>query len=154
MASLVFTPFKEQVMEGVFNLLEGQDDIKNLLAMTNTTAGVEENDEFVSQITTLDENDGSGYTGGHGGAGRRSLASQTVTPDNTNWRGVFDAADETWTALGAGTRALDGDIIHRVGTSDDTTAKLIAWVEFASDVTLNGGDFTIQWHADGIMYLG
>jgi hypothetical protein len=152
-ASLVYTPFKEEVMEGLRDLATAGDTIKSLLVMNTTTTDTEEDDKFVGDITTLGENDGSGYTGGFGGAGRQTLAGQDVTQDTANNRGKFDGTDEAWTTLGAGANPLQGDILH-IPITSDALSPMIVFVDFPSDVTLNGGDFTIQWHADGIMYLG
>src|SRR5262245_788638 len=44
----------------------------------------------------------SGYTGGFGGAGRKVLASKTITNDTTNDRTVIDAADPSAWTLGTG----------------------------------------------------
>ena len=155
MASQVYTPFKEKVMEAAFNLLEAGLDVQNLLVMDASTAGGagDRDDEFIGDISDLDEQVGSGYTIGFGMAGRQSLGTQTVVADAGNDRGVFDAVDETWTGLSAGAGTLLGDVImHEI--TNDAASPLILFVEFPSPVTLNGGDFTIQWHADGIMYLG
>ena len=93
------------------------------------------------------------YTGGHAGAGRKVLASKTLTTDNTNDRAEFDAADIVWTALGGATNAtVVGAIVIKRGTTNDTTARLIWYIDIA-DFTTNGSDVTVQWNVEGIAQL-
>ena len=83
---------------------------------------------------------GTGYT-----AGGELLATKTVTLDATNDRGVFDAADVTWTGLSVGTPS------HAI-VRDATANKLIAHFPIAT--ASNGGNYTLSWSADGIVYIG
>lgn len=92
----------------------------------------------------------SGYTGGWGGAGRKVLASKTITNDTTNDRTTYDAADPSAWTLGTGD-TVGGAIIGKKGASDDTTAIPLFFLDF-SDVPTNGGTFTLSFHADGIAY--
>ena len=93
----------------------------------------------------------SGYTGGFGGAGRKVLGSKTKTKDTANDRIVYDAADpSTWTTLGAGD-TIGGAIIGKKGSADDTTAVPLFFLDF-TDTPTNGGNFTLQFDANGIGY--
>ena len=83
---------------------------------------------------------GTGYT-----ANGIALATKTVTQDNVTDRAVFDAADVTWTGINLG--ATHHWIIREVSTG-------ILMCYGAAAVTTNGGDYTLQWSADGILYLG
>lgn len=81
-------------------------------------------------------------TGGGGGtivATSGNLASKTVTA------GVADAADVTFTAVGAGA-AIPYVIIYK-DTGSTATSPLIAYIDTATGlpVTPNGGDITIAW---------
>lgn len=85
----------------------------------------------------------SGYT-----AGGQAVASPTVTQDDTNdWaKWDDDGSNITWSSLGAAT-------IVEARLYDDTTASkwvLILW-EIATNS--NGGDYTLQFGANGIMTL-
>jgi hypothetical protein len=84
----------------------------------------------------------SGYTGGFGGAGRKALASVTLQADDANDRALFDAADVTWTALGAG-QTLAYAVLFKELTSD-ALSPLIALFDF-TDTPTNGGDITLVW---------
>jgi len=84
---------------------------------------------------------GTGYTGGWGGAGRKTLASKTITVDKANDRSAFDAADVVWTAINAGTAAQL--LCIKEGGANDTTSRLISHHDTNFPVTTNGGDLTV-----------
>ena len=144
MASHWFNYAKQQVMNGGIDL--DTNDIRCALLMTNTTADTE-NDGIstISGITTLDDCDGSGYS-------RLALTTEAVNLDDANDRAEFDADDAAFGALGAGTRAVQGVLVYKHVTND-TDSIPIAWVEFATNKTLDGSSFTVQWDAEGILQL-
>ncbi|MBW8012499.1 MAG: hypothetical protein FVQ83_14885 [Chloroflexi bacterium] len=84
-------------------------------------------------------------------AGGEALTSKTVVADDTNDRGKFDAADLTWTAL-TPSAAFRYGIIYR-DSGAPSTSRVIAYIDFGADQDPGGSDFTIQWHADGILYI-
>jgi len=131
------------------------DTIKCMLVMTNTTADTDnataDTLTGTNPIGTLDEFDGAGYTGGWGGAGRKTLANITVS-DSGGTMTFDNTADLTWTSLSAGTRSITGVLIFRAGTADDTTGVPIAFLEVA-DTAANGGDITIAFDASGILTI-
>lgn len=144
MASFVYTPWKTKLLTGGVNLTEGQNDIRALLVMTNTTADTEQDTEFIGGLTTLDEMDGANYA-------RKTFSSQAVAEDAGNNRAEFDGEDFTWTALGAGTRQVAGVVIFRFITND-AASELIAYIDTGGfPFTANGGNFTITWNAEGIL---
>ena len=89
---------------------------------------------------------GTNYT-----AGGKALTTLAVTVDNTNDLGKFDADDVTWTALRLTTPA-NGTPSHCI-LYDDTHVNnaLIAYWELTT--ATNGGDYTVQWNASGIVTL-
>ena len=86
---------------------------------------------------------GSGYT-----AGGDSLGTCVVTQDDTNNWGKWDddGTDNTWSSLAANT------IVEAYVYDDTTTPKhiCVAW-EIATNS--NGGDYTIQFGANGILTI-
>lgn len=92
----------------------------------------------------------SGYTGGYAGAGRKVLASKTITNDTTNDRTVLDAADPSAWTLGTGD-TIGGAIIGKKGSASDATALPIFFLDF-TDVPTNGSTFTLAFDANGIGY--
>lgn len=137
----IYNNFKHQVMEGEFDLL---NDTLKMILVSGHTPNIDTHTQY-SDVSADEYGTGSGYT-----AGGATLASVTVTVDNTNDRGVFDAGDLTWSSLGALSPATPSDCI----LYDDTHASdlLIAYWELGTTAT-NGGDYTLQFGANGIILL-
>lgn len=142
MASFVYTPAKTALLNGDLDL--AAHDIRVLLVMTNTTADTDQDLANPGDFGTLDEMDGANYV-------RKALASEAVNEDTANNRAEFDAADVTWTALGAGTRQIAGLVVFRFVTNDADHVN-IAYIDTGGfPITANGGDLTVQWNAEGIL---
>lgn len=133
----IYNNFKEQVMEGEFDL--AADTIKLALA-TGYTPDIDTHTQW-SDVSGNEES-GTGYS-----AGGETLANADCTQDNANDRGVFDGDDVTWTGLDVGTPG------HGV-LYDDTHASdlLICYWELGSTAS-NGGNYTLQFGATGIILL-
>jgi hypothetical protein len=80
--------------------------------------------------------------------GRKTLASVTVTVDDTNDRADVDAADVVWTAA-TGNAISDVLICYDPDTTGGTDADLIplTWHDFA--ITPDGSDVTLTVAASG-----
>lgn len=79
-------------------------------------------------------------------AGGATVGNKSVTQDDTNNLAKFDGDDVQWSSLGSAT-------IAEARLYDDTTTTkwvLILW-ELATNS--NGGDYTLQFHTDGILTL-
>ena len=124
------------------------DTLKVMLVTSAYTPNPD--DKYVSAITggTSKELSGTGYTAGFGGSGRKTLASVVVAEDDTNDLGTFTAANVTWTAINAGTVAY-AVIVKEV--TDDAHSPIVAVLTISPAITTNGGDYTIQWSAGGIL---
>ena len=137
MASVIANNFLRGLFQGEFNL--ATQDLRVMLLMTNTTVDTQLEDgsstQNISDFTTLDEFDGANYV-------RKALATETVQQDDTNNRADFSADNLTWTALGVGTRSIQGALLYRHVTND-TDSLPIAFYEFSA--TPDGSDFTIRW---------
>ena len=144
MASVVYNEFKRGSAAAEIDLDTGGNTIRIALLMTNTTADTE-NDGIttVDGFTTLDEFDGANYA-------RATLANQAINKDDTNDRAEFDADDVTFSSLGAGTRSVQGILVFKFIT-DDTDSVPIAFIDFTSDKTPDGSDFTVTWNSEGIL---
>lgn len=124
------------------------DDIRVLLAMSNSTAGSELDAQTVGGFTTLDEFNGANYT-----SGGAALASKTVTRDTTNHRGYADAADVTFSALGAGTRNIIGALVYKFVTNLSSSIP-IAWFDQGGfPFNGNGSNVTLVWNAAGVVQI-
>jgi len=95
------------------------------------------------------------YTGGWGGAGRKTLGTKAIAADLTNDRAEFTCAAFTWTALGGATNAtVQAYVVVKEGVSNDTTSRLIAYIDTLSSGTLpfttNGSDVTVTPNSEGL----
>lgn len=145
MANFFYNEAKRAMAEGEIDFVN--DDIRVALLMTNTTADIEDDKNFISEFTTLDEYDGAAYV-------RKALASQVVNEDAPNDRAEFDATDAVWTALGIGTRQCQAALVYKHVTSDADSVPLAFIDSGGFPFDGNGGDITMQWNAEGIVQVG
>ena len=139
MADVIYNSFKRDIANGSIDL-----DTDTIKVMLVTSTYVPDQDLHTKKSDVTNEVTGTGYT-----AGGATLTSATVTADNTNNRGVFDAADVTWASS---TITARGAVLYK-STGVDTTSNLIAYIDFVTDKTSTSGNFTIQWNASGILTL-
>lgn len=129
-------------------------------AMLLTTAYTFDSDSTAVDTTgTTDlrdaESSGTNYVPGYQSSDRLSLATRTVTLDQTNNLAYFDTTDIVWSSINVGT--VGGlAVILESGTSDNTSIPVC----FFDSTTLsgttsapvtNGGDFTVSWSTGGVM---
>lgn len=143
MSALVYNQFKYEVASQTMSW--SSDTMKALLVMTNTTTDTEEDVANLAAFTTLDECDGASYA-------RQTLGSKTIDNDTTNDRTVLDAADVTYSSLGAGTRSTQGLVIAQ-DTGTDSTSAPVCYMPFTSNQTHNGSNFPVQFPSTGILLL-
>lgn len=141
----IYNNFKEQVMEGVYNLASGGHTLKVTLH-TGYTPNID-TDTVWADVSSTEYTTANGYT-----AGGETLAGQDVTQDNTNDLGKFDANDVTWTSLGPLSPATPSHAILWDDTPTSPADPLIAYWVLGTTAT-NGGNYTLQWGANGIITL-
>lgn len=146
MAADMYHPFWEHVLE---------DNVGNLTSVTvkallvDPTYVFDPDHEFVSSVAG-DEVSGTGYAAGFSGAGRVTLASKTVTRDDTNNYVIFDAADVSWAGLNLGATQI-GAIILWLPKTSDADSLLICYDDTGGfPVTTTGGTYQHAWPSDGI----
>lgn len=139
MANVVYNSFKQKIQDGSIDL--DTDTIKVLLVTSSYTPDIDTHEDLAD---VTNEVSGTGYT-----TGGEALANKAVTKDTANDRGKFDADDVTWASSSITAR---GAIIYK-DTGTPGTSWLIAYKDFGADKTSISDDFTIQWSADGILYL-
>lgn len=144
MASKFYNGGLAAIMDGTIDLLT--DTIK--VIAVNPSYVYNADHKFASSVNA-NELSGTGYTGGFNGSGRKTLASKTVTQDDTNDLAYFDCADWTYTAINAG--EIGGFILVKEITND-AASRLIAFVEVA-DFTTNGNDVTVNVPSNGLLRL-
>lgn len=118
------------------------DDIKVMLV---TSAYVPNIDTNTKRSDVTNEVTGTGYT-----AGGQSLAGKTVTQDNTDDEGVFDANDVTWSAS---TITARGAVLYKSRGGAASADELVCYFDFVTDFSSTAGNFTITWNAEGILNL-
>lgn len=87
----------------------------------------------------------SGYTGGFGGAGRKT-ATVAISVDNTNNKVIVTFTDLTWTALGTGATIGGAALVREI--TNDAGSIPICFFDL-TDTPTNGGDITIDFAAAG-----
>lgn len=121
-----------------------------LLKSTYTKDG---DHQFVSSLNSH-ECDATNYTGGFGGGGRKTISSPTLTYDTATNRVIFDAGDPaTWTTLGGATNNTLRYIAIIREVTNDAASPVYAVLDFGSNFSTNGGDFTVQFASTGIYYI-
>lgn len=141
MADTIFNAFKKKIMDGSIDL--DTDTIKVMLLTSSYTPDQDAHD-FIDDASA-NEVSGAGYT-----AGGAALASKAVTQDDTDNEGVFDADDLTWSSSTITARYA---ILYK-DTGTPATSPVICVFDFGSDQSSSNGNFTIQWHSEGILNLG
>lgn len=139
MADLIYNSYKTDILAG--NIDHDADTIKVMLVTSSYTPDADTH-TFKDDVTN--EVSGTGYT-----AGGETLASKTVTQDNTDNEGVFDAADVTWSTSTITARAA---VMYK-DTGTASTSPVMVYFDFGSDQSSSAGDFTIQWGSEGIVNL-
>ncbi len=141
MASFVYNSAKVAMIDGTIDL---DTDTINVLLVTSSYTPNKDTHDFRDDVTN--EVVGTGYT-----TGGKALVNKTVTQDNTNDRAKFDADDLAWTSATITARAA---VLYKARGGSSSADELIAYIDFLADKTSTAATFTIQWHADGIFYLG
>lgn len=149
MASSWYTKGLLEVVDGTIDL--GNDTLKIMLVDGDYTfdadhevvdnGGDDATDPSAQEISV------AGYAPGWGGAGRKT-ATITMQANNADNRVDIAIADLTWTELAAGA-TVAAALLIKEGAEDDTTSRLIAYIEFDSALPTNGGDMQIDFAALG-----
>lgn len=141
MANIVFNSFKRDIANGSIDL--DTDTIKVMLVTSSYTPN---QDSHSKRSDVTNEVTGTGYS-----AGGASLANKTVTQDNTNNKGVFDADNITWSTS---TITARGAVLYKSRGGASSADELICYIDFGSDYSSSSGDFTITFGVSGILTLG
>jgi hypothetical protein len=143
---IIYNDFKEQLFKKVHDM--DSDTIKITLH-TGYTPNIDTHQVWADTgVSSTEYGTGSGYT-----AGGKTLGSLTVTQDDTNDRAAWDAANVTWTSLGPLSPATPSHaIIWNDTVSSPMADPLICYIVLGTTAT-NGGDYTIAFHANGIILL-
>tara|TARA_R110000822_G_scaffold86724_2_gene201804 strand:- start:161 stop:589 length:429 start_codon:yes stop_codon:yes gene_type:complete len=133
----IYNSYKKDLFDGTIDLVN--DTIKLALCTSTYTPDIDAQgffDDITNEVT------GTGYT-----QGGEALTSKTVTQDDTDNEGVFDAADTEWTTA---TITARYGILYK-DTGVDSTSPLMAYIDFGEDIDSVSGNFTVAWAAEGIL---
>lgn len=149
MASLVYNSFKarllgdDSIVSTAINLKT--DTIKLSLHTSTHTPSADDDDHF-NDVDNEVSTSGSYTTGIAGGL----TLTTTVSTDDTDDEGVFDATDASATSASITARYA----IIRKDTGVASTSPVICLIDFGSNVTSTAGTFSIVFAAEGILNLG
>jgi len=138
MADLVYNNFKELLLKKDTNF--ASDTLKLMLLSSSHTPDQDAHD-FIDDCSS-NEITGTNYT-----AGGATLTGASVSQDNTDNEGVFDANDVSWTTATITSRYA---VLYR-DTGTPATSPVIAIWDFTSDKSSSGGTFQITWNAEGVL---
>lgn len=141
MPNAVYSALKTGLVNGDINL--GADTLKVILVSSAYVPNIDTHEDYAditNEIAT-----GGGYT-----AGGQALSGVAILTDLPNDRAALDANDVTWSA--STITAARGAVIYK-DTGTPATSKLITYIDFGTDKSSSGGDFTIAWDSTGILRL-
>jgi len=121
------------------------------VVVVNETCALTDGSQYLTAATLGEIATISGYTGGHGGAGRLTLSSVTMANDFGNDRVNLTAASLGWTLASGATFA--GVVLHVPGTTGDTDAQLIGVVPVTVTPT-NGGRISVTFSSNVFFRYG
>lgn len=139
MANLIYNAAKAAWLEGTLDLLG--ETVRAALVSDSYTPDADA-DETLNDLTG--EVSGPGYT-----SGGQTLSGKSITRSDPADRATFDAADLTWPSA---TLAARGAVLY-IDRGDPEDCPLLAYLDFGQTFSVAGQDFTIQWHADGLLTL-
>jgi len=157
MASGVYTSGLAKMLGMTTAVVFLSDTIKVILLGTATAYTFNKDHDFLDEGGANDPTDSeistTNYTGGFGGSGRKTLASKTISANDTNDRVELDAADVVWTALGpaSGGPTLAAAVICKEVTND-AASPMFCYQDF-TDTAVNGGDVTLQFASGGFLQI-
>lgn len=134
-----YNSFKKDLLAG--NIDMDNDTLKVALVTSSYTFD-QDSHTRLSDITN--EVSGTGYT-----TGGRALSGLSVSIDTGNDVAVFNAADVTWANS---TYTARGAVVYK-DTGASGTSPLISYLDFSSDQSPSGENFTITWDALGMVRL-
>lgn len=126
------------------NILLTSDTLK--LMLVKSSYALDKTDEFVSDLGAV-EIVATGYTGGFGGAGRKTV-TLTGQANLTDHRADFAIADLTWSAIGGAANDTIGGAVLIKEITNDAASPVIVFFDIA-DINTNGGNITFDFLALG-----
>ena len=138
MASQIYNEFKFKL-----GTVDWENDTIKIALVSNAyTPDIDAHSNYDDITNELPS--GDGYT-----IGGMALINKSITRDDINDWASYNADDATWELS---TLTARGAIVYK-DTGTPATSTLISYIDFLADKSSSLGDFTIQWHADGVFRL-
>lgn len=137
MASGVYNRLKYNIMKKLVDL--SGDTFKVILLNNSHAFNADHN-----VLTDVNANELA--ASGNYATGGATLSTPTVTQDDTNDCGTFDAVDISWTTA-------TFTAYHAVIYDTTVSNNLVCSIDFGGAKSVSAGTFTIQWSANGIIRL-
>ena len=132
-----YASYKQYVHDGTINL---NSTGKIMLALVKSTYTFSAAHTIWADVSDEEVATGDGYT-----TGGEALGSLSVNSTR------FDSADVTWTSL---TKTFRCGVLYLNDTVNTIVKPVIAYILFddtPADISITGGDFTVQWNSSGII---
>lgn len=139
MASFVYNNYKARML-GLGTMVDLDADTIKMSLHTSTYTPNQDSHDFYDDVTNEIGASGTYSAGG-------ATLTVTLSQDNTDDEGVFDATDVSFT--GATITARYAVIYKSTGTAG--TSPLICLIDFGSDQSVTSGTFTITFAGEGII---
>jgi len=157
MANFLYNTAKMRICAGSTGEIDLIANTIKVMALEDDT-GETKDDEFIGDIITTHgavEVTSTGYTGGFGGAGRKTLGTKAWAVNQSTDLAWFDCADVTWTAISrAAAESWVALVLIKEG-SDDTDSPVIGHIDTAIGLPLipNGSNITLTIDVAGIIQI-
>ena len=164
MASQVFEVWKAGILDGSIDsvTVSANTLLRLMLLSTNTTADTDNNGiTTIAGFGTLYQFDvtinSAVFADNENSDNHLKTVTCSVT-DSALVKYLTASGTITWTAVAAGTRDIQGALLfkHTNDSSSDTTPPEgvpVAWFEFGSAVTPNGGNISVTFSSDRMISL-
>jgi hypothetical protein len=139
MASFVYNNYKARML-GLGTMVDLDGDTIKLALTSSSYTPDQDSHDFFNDVTNEVSPSGSYSAGG-------ATLSVTLTQDNTDNEGVFDATDVSFTTATITARYA---VIYK-STGVSSTSPLVCLIDFGSDISSTGGTFTITFASEGII---
>lgn len=136
MASIIYNDFWGELMNKNIDLEADSFNVE-----LHTSSYTPDKDHADASVTNECAASGNYSTGG------QALSGMAVSVDDTNDWGKWDATDVVWQ-----NSTITAQFAYIVDLTPATDCP-VCCIDFGGNVSSSSGNFTIQWHANGIMTL-
>jgi len=137
----IYNQFKSKLVDG--SDVDLINDTIKVALLADTYVPDIDTQEFWSDVVAH-EVSGSGYT-----AGGQTLSGKALAVDTVNDRSVFTADDVEWAGATLTARFLA--VYKDTGVAG--TSELLGYIQFATNQSVSGANFVIQWGSVGILTI-